>query len=80
MCDAFVFCFLQPDPLQSPPQSSQTEIAEQELPTADSENQDRNLKPEEQSLEHSSDQPKASSNTKTDDRKHIYKMTFVKST
>lgn len=72
--------FLQPDPLPSPPVGSHTgdaetnkSYSEEESPHPQDKGCDRTLE------DQTSDQTKSSSNSRNDERKHGYKMAFVKS-
>lgn len=80
----FLFSYLQPDPqpesFPSPPVDSQTEATQPEKSTSEEEPTDAEDKgcdpnPKEQT----SDQAKPSSDSRNDERKHGYKMAFVKS-
>ncbi len=70
----------QPDLFPSPPMDSQTEATETKKSTSEKEPtdaQDKGCSPEKK--EQTSDQAKASSDSGNDERKHSYKMAFVKS-
>lgn len=71
----------QPDLFPSPPEDNQTEATEQKKSTSEKESTDAqdkgcSLDPKKQT----SDQAKTSSDSGNDERKHSYKMAFVKST
>lgn len=71
----------EPDPPPSAPVDTQTTPADPHETDSDkdqTEDQDRSSDPEGPDL--TSDQPKPASDSRTDQRKHTYKMAFVKST
>lgn len=70
----------QPELLPSPPVDSQTRATEPEKSTSEKEptnGQEKSCEPSPK--EQTSDQPKPSSDSRNEERKHDYKMAFVKS-